>query len=374
MSSDGHWGLWAQGLVSRLWKVGIVGTSRWHLGRQPLFPALQLASPTLRARTRPHHSLGPSPPPHGLRSWHILAQSQDHPVAFPHLAGVGPGDRPGLAGRLRECVLIEELDQDHDFIRDTMPLAKRCRLQPRDASKMPESAWKFLFYLGSWSYTSYLLFGTDYPFFRDPPSVFYDWTPGMVVPRDIAAAYLLQGSFYGHSLYATLYMDTWRKDSVVMLVHHVVTLVLIVSSYAFRYHNVGILVVFLHDISDVLLEFTKLNVYFKSRGGSYHRLHALAADLGCLGFCFSWFWFRLYWFPLKVLYATVHCSLRSVPDIPFYFFFNALLLLLTLMNLYWFLYIVAFAAKVLTGQVRELKDLREYDAAEAQDPKPSKAE
>lgn len=61
-----------------------------------------------------------------------------------------------------------------------------------------------------------------------------DWTPGMAVPRDIAAAYLLQGSFYGHSIYATLYMDAWRKDSVVMLIHHVVTLVLIVSSYAFR--------------------------------------------------------------------------------------------------------------------------------------------
>ncbi|XP_011220627.1 ceramide synthase 1 isoform X2 [Ailuropoda melanoleuca] len=239
---------------------------------------------------------------------------------------------------------------------------------------MPESAWKFLFYLGAWSYSAYLLFGTDYPFFHDPPSVFYDWTPGMAVPRDIAAAYLLQGSFYGHSIYATLYMDAWRKDSVVMLVHHVVTLVLIVSSYAFRYHNVGILVLFLHDVSDVQLEFTKLNVYFKSRGGSHHRLHALAADLGCLSFSLSWFWFRLYWFPLKVLYATCHSSLRSVPDIPFYFFFNALLLLLTLMNLYWFLYIVAFAAKVLTGQVRELKDVREYDAAEAPSPKPSKAE
>ncbi|XP_070272584.1 ceramide synthase 1 [Myotis yumanensis] len=254
------------------------------------------------------------------------------------------------------------------------PLAKRCRLQPRDAAKMPESAWKFLFYLGTWSYSAYLLFGTDYPFFHDPPSVFYDWTPGMAVPRDIAAAYLLQGSFYGHSIYATLYMDAWRKDSVVMLVHHVVTLVLIVSSYAFRYHSVGILVLFLHDISDVQLEFTKLNVYFKSRGGSHHPLHALAADLGCLSFSLSWFWFRLYWFPLKVLYATCHCSLRSVPDIPFYFFFNALLLLLTVMNLYWFLYIVAFAAKVLTGQVRELKDVREYDASEAPSPKPSKAE
>uniref|UniRef100_A0A671E3S0 Ceramide synthase 1 n=1 Tax=Rhinolophus ferrumequinum TaxID=59479 RepID=A0A671E3S0_RHIFE len=271
---------------------------------------------------------------------------------------------------------LKDAHRSHPFIKEyqAKPLAKRCRLQPRDAAKMPESAWKFLFYLGAWSYSAYLLFGTDYPFFHDPPSVFYDWTPGMAVPRDIAAAYLLQGSFYGHSIYATLYMDSWRKDSVVMLVHHVVTLLLIVSSYAFRYHNVGILVLFLHDISDVQLEFTKLNVYFKSRGGSHHPLHALAADLGCLSFSLSWFWFRLYWFPLKVLYATCHCSLRSVPDIPFYFFFNTLLLLLTLMNLYWFLYIVAFAAKVLTGQVRELKDVREYDAAEAPSPKPSKAE
>uniref|UniRef100_A0A4X1U220 COPI coat complex subunit epsilon n=1 Tax=Sus scrofa TaxID=9823 RepID=A0A4X1U220_PIG len=269
---------------------------------------------------------------------------------------------------------LKDAHRTHPFIKEyhAKPLAKRCRLQPRDAAKMPESAWKFLFYLGAWSYSAYLLFGTDYPFFHDPPSVFYDWKTGMAVPRDIAVAYLLQGSFYGHSIYATLYMDAWRKDSVVMLVHHVVTLVLIVSSYAFRYHKVGILVLFLHDISDVQLEFTKLNVYFKSRGGSHHRLHALAADLGCLSFSLSWFWFRLYWFPLKVLYATSYCSLRSVPDIPFYFFFNALLLLLTLMNLYWFLYIVAFAAKVLTGQVRELKDVREYDTAEARAPSPTK--
>lgn len=122
------------------------------------------------------------------------------------------------------------------------------------------------------------------------------------------------------------------------------------------------------------------------------------------------FWFRLYWFPLKVLYATWHCSLQSVPDIPYYFFFNTLLLLLLVMNIYWFLvspplwvilgpgrglraganglwqpqgslvlfsllqYIVAFAAKVLTGQMRELEDLREYDTLEAQTAKPCKAE
>lgn len=58
----------------------------------------------------------------------------------------------------------------------------------------------------------------------------------------------------------------------------------------------------------------------------------------CLPPCTSpRFWFRLYWFPLKVLYATCVSSIQSVPTIPFYFFFNALLFALLLMNIYWFL-------------------------------------
>ncbi|XP_069505271.1 ceramide synthase 1 isoform X2 [Ambystoma mexicanum] len=246
------------------------------------------------------------------------------------------------------------------------PFALWCHLQPKDAAKVPESAWKLLFYTASWSYCAHLLFFKEYTFFWDPPSAFQGWASGMAVPLDIAIAYLLQGSFYAHSTYATLYMDAWRKDSVVMLVHHVVTLVLISFSYAFRYHNIGILVLFLHDINDIQLEFTKLNVYFKNRGGAYHRFNDVISDIGCVTFSFSWFWFRLYWFPLKVLYATCHSSLQAVPDIPFYFFFNILLFALTLMNVYWFLYIVMFVGKVLTGQMHEVNDVREYDIDEAE--------
>ncbi|NXP42157.1 CERS1 synthase, partial [Leiothrix lutea] len=221
-----------------------------------------------------------------------------------------------------------------------------CNLQPKDAAKMPESAWKLLFYSLSWSYGAYLLFCTDYPFFHDPPSVFYGWQQGMEVPRDIAMAYLLQGSFYGHSLYATAYMDTWRKDSLVMLLHHVVALTLIASSYAFRSRDWG-----------------ARGRYWGARGTG-----GRAGPVPCHGDTKPWlslFWFRLYWFPLKVLYATCHSSLQSVPNIPFYFFFNALLLVLTLMNIYWFLYIVLFVAKVLLGQVQEVNDVREYDVEES---------
>ncbi|KAK6468205.1 ceramide synthase 1-like [Huso huso] len=241
------------------------------------------------------------------------------------------------------------------------PLGRWCALQPKDASKMPESVWKLLFYTASWSYSFYLLFFTQYTFFHDPPSAFYDWKRGMAVPTDIAVAYLIQGSFYGHAIYATLHMDAWRKDSAVMLLHHVITLALITFSYAFRYHNVGILVLFLHDVNDIQLEFTKLNVYLKNRAGVYHLLNDLVSNLGCVSFGTTWFWCRLYWFPLKVLYTTCVSSLQSVPNIPFYFFFNTLLFALTLMNIYWFLYILLFVVKVLTGQMTEVNDVREYD-------------
>ncbi|XP_051929647.1 ceramide synthase 1 [Hippocampus zosterae] len=238
------------------------------------------------------------------------------------------------------------------------PLAQWCRLLPKDAAKMPESAWKLVFYTMSWCYSTYLLFFTSYPFFHNPPSVFYNWKSGMPVPIDIAIAYLIQGSFYGHSIYATVYMDAWRKDSAVMVVHHIITLALISFSYAFRYHNVGILVLFLHDINDIQLEFTKLNVYLKSRGGGYFLLNDVLANMGSVSFSITWFWFRLYWFPLKVLYAT--CV--SVPNIPFYFFFNTLLLALLLMNIYWFLFIVIFVVKVL--KMKEVNDVREYEEEE----------
>lgn len=53
------------------------------------------------------------------------------------------------------------------------PFAQWCCLQPKDTAKMPESAWKLVFYTMSWSYSTYLLFFTQYTFFYNPPSVFY---------------------------------------------------------------------------------------------------------------------------------------------------------------------------------------------------------
>jgi ceramide synthetase len=57
----------------------------------------------------------------------------------------------------------------------------------------------------------------------------------MVVPDDIKLLYFIECGFYMHSLYATIFMDAWRKDFFVMILHHFLTMALIIASYATRF-------------------------------------------------------------------------------------------------------------------------------------------
>ena len=56
----------------------------------------------------------------------------------------------------------------------------------------------------------------------------------------------------------------------------------------FRYHRIGILVLFLHDVNDIFLEFSKLCVSFKSRGGKYHVMSDILSGVGFLTFASLW--------------------------------------------------------------------------------------
>lgn len=52
---------------------------------------------------------------------------------------------------------------------------------------------------------------------------------------------------------------------------------------------------------------------------------------------------------------------------PYFFIIDCLLTILLLMNLYWFILIVLFSVRVLTGDLTELDDTREYDVAQKLD-------
>ena len=52
--------------------------------------------------------------------------------------------------------------------------------------------------------------------------------------------------------------------------------------------GIGILALFVHDVCDIFLEFTKINVYLKTRGGKYRPIHEKLSTIGFLGFATVW--------------------------------------------------------------------------------------
>jgi len=57
----------------------------------------------------------------------------------------------------------------------------------------------------------------------------------MPIESTVYLLYMLQLSFYVHSIYGTICMDAKRKDTLLMLFHHFLTISLIGFSYASRY-------------------------------------------------------------------------------------------------------------------------------------------
>lgn len=242
------------------------------------------------------------------------------------------------------------------------PSGQYFQLTKINQSKMPESAWKFFVYCFTWLLTFYVSV-IHHNFFQKPSTVWDGWDINAPVPTEIYVVYILQTSFYLHSLYTTAFVDVWRKDSVLLLVHHLVTLCLLAFSHAFRYNNIGVLVLLFHDIDDILLEFSKLNVYFKLRGQKEYLIHEMIATVSFVTLAVTWFFSRIYFFPLKALYSagSVTMTRDLGSTLPLLFFMNAQLWVLFAMNLYWFSLIVIFMFKVVTGQIVALEDTREYD-------------
>ena len=87
-----------------------------------------------------------------------------------------------------------------------------------------------------------------------------------------------------------------------MMLHHIVTIMLVLASLLFKEHPMGMLVLIVHDSSDVFLDLMKLANYFKLENSHGYFITE---------FCFfmntfvSWPFMRLYYFPKWVIWEGV---------------------------------------------------------------------
>jgi len=139
------------------------------------------------------------------------------------------------------------------------------------------------------------------------------------------------------------------KDMWEMTIHHALVVVLMVLLYLGNFCRIGMIGLALHDVTDLLLESSKLahNARFKG-----------LADLLFTGFAAAWFYCRLYKFSTLVLASLfTHGTKAAGPAINV---FAGLLLVLVLLNLFWFLQIARMLYRLLWAGAEKQRRQRDF--------------
>lgn len=208
--------------------------------------------------------------------------------------------------------------------------------------------WKVLFHGAMTVIPMFVLHGQPFwpPGFGDAHAIFerYPHTPQIRYLREF---YMVQLGYYLHAFVATL-LQRGRPNIVEMTVHHMATLALVFVSYfvqnAVRF---GALVLWVHDVCDVPVSFTRVVVDLS---------WILPIAVSYLLLMVSWVVFRLYVFPVRLIYiASYSCfTTGAVPFSEAYGWIPllALLYILVVMHWKWFFELAGMGKTYLATGVR----------------------
>lgn len=218
---------------------------------------------------------------------------------------------------------------------------RRMMDRPSTLVKFMECGWRFSYYGFAFGYGVWTLWDKDW--FWDINHCWYTF-PHQGVTNDIWWYYMMELSFYW-SLLFSMFEDIKRKDFLEMLIHHFVTIILLVLSWTCNLIRAGTLVLVIHDCADIFLEMAKMMKYIKWQ----RTCDALFAI-----FTVTWIGTRLVIYPYWFLYSTCIGAKEIVPMFPAYYIFNSLLLLLLVLHIIWTYFILKVLYRaILSGQMEK---------------------
>ncbi|KAI2797500.1 Ceramide synthase 1, partial [Blomia tropicalis] len=235
-------------------------------------------------------------------------------------------------------------------------------LNPKNKKRFMESMYSCIFYMGSF-YVAYSIEQKE-QYLKYPLRLWQGFTFADTMPSLVQFLYFMEVSHYIHSSYAVFFVNQWiHLDSIIMFIHHIFALLLLAISYLTKMHRVAVLIVYLFDICDIIMEFGKCLLKLQLTRPIVIKMVEMFKII-CFGnLIFFWFFFRLYQFPLKVIHSAAVCFTHNPIELwfPLSITLYSLLLLLFLLNLYWGLLLLRVLFKALIGGTEEIEDIRDAD-------------
>ena len=216
-------------------------------------------------------------------------------------------------------------------------LRKLFTLSNEKYKKCSESLYKLCYYSLTFYGICYILNYEEQIY----PNIKNCWThvlEGQTRSLVVSGYYIFELSYYLSELFCMSWLETKRKDHVIMYIHHLTTITLLAISYVYGFHRIGILVLFCHNINDIFLEAAKIC--------NYLGLEMLSnINFGLL--ILTWILSRLYFLPFYVVksayYDTYELALNNPSYFPIYYIGNCCLAMLCAMHVYWFILICKIA-------------------------------
>jgi len=219
------------------------------------------------------------------------------------------------------------------------PEARRIR---HAVIRFAEQGWQSTYYLCQWSLGLYIHYHL--------PSNLWAGYPHIPLAGVVKLYYLMQISLYLH-LVLLLNAEAPRNDHWQMMTHHIVTIILIVTSYSYNCTRAGCLIMVLMDWCDIFLPFAKMLRYLSFQ---------TACDVTFVCWMLSWFFTRHVLF-CKVIASTywdapTHIEFGWWPERSYWFtkevhsVFVSLLIILEVIQSIWSYLILRVAYRVLRGE------------------------
>lgn len=169
--------------------------------------------------------------------------------------------------------------------------------------RFAEQGWNFAYCAVFWSMGMKILSTYPHPIHSLNIRQYWIDYPHDSLPALTKFYYLSQIAFWFQQI-IVLNIEKHRKDHTQMLTHHIVTVVLVCTSYAFNFTGVGVAIHTTMDFSDILLSLAKMLNYL---GGGW------ACDATFVIFVISWIFTRHYVF-VKIIWSIY---VYMPTDIPF---------------------------------------------------------
>ncbi|TMW60692.1 hypothetical protein Poli38472_000734 [Pythium oligandrum] len=238
------------------------------------------------------------------------------------------------------------------------PLKKRLAMK-----KWCDQSWQLAIHV-SMAYFEFVVL-RDETWWEDTKSMWNQGSKDGVFPEQkfrTKLLYLVQLAIWIYTAFSCKFLEEIRKDYIVMMTHHIVTIALVTWSYAVGYLPVGVVVLFIHDLSDVPLDMMKMANHLKMEGFG----GLFATEILFVVLIVDWIYFRMYLFPVNVIKSTLienrescmplaeaHDFTNLTPCVPSWFLFNALLITLFFLHIWWGFLIIRVAVGVITKGAHE---------------------